>query len=378
MGAWRSSGRIEQHRERLVSRMVANGIDAEFAERVFQQIRGFGEYGFPESHAASFALIAYVTAWLRAHQLPAFSCALLNAQPMGFYSVATLVEDARRHGVEVRPIDARVSEWDCTLEPRTIEGGGGGPNPRDRWAIRMGLRWIKGFHAADGDRLLAGRTESPWRDLDELVRSTGLGQKPLKLLAEAGALEGFDRAPRPLGDTTSTRRDAAWAVRGALARAGDRLPIRADASAHQVAFPRLDRNEAIGWDYRTSFHSTRGHPMELVRDDLRARGLPDAETIDAMQSGRKVRYLGLVICRQRPGTASGVTFCTLEDETGFVNLVIWKQVFERHPILARTAVLLGVDGRIQRAEGVTHLIADELWEPDLDAPPEGTRSRDFR
>jgi error-prone DNA polymerase len=382
MGAWRSSGRIEQHHERLVSRMVQKGIDAEFAERVFQQIRGFGEYGFPESHAASFALIAYVTAWLRTHQRPAFSCALLNAQPMGFYSVATLVEDARRYGVEVRPIDVRVSEWDCTLEPRTIEGGGGGPRPSDRWAIRMGLRWIKGFHQADADKLLAARAalagpRPGWRDLDEFVRSVGLGQKPLKLLAEAGALEGFDRAPRPLGDKSSTRRDAAWAVRGALARAGDRLPMRADASAHQVAFARLDRNEAIAWDYRSSFHSTRGHPMELLREQLRERGLPEAEVLAGLPNGKRVRYVGLVICRQRPGTASGVTFCTLEDETGFVNLVIWKQVFERQAILARTAVVLGVDGRIQRADGVTHLIADELWEPELHAPPEGTRSRDF-
>jgi error-prone DNA polymerase len=380
MGAWRSSGRIEQHRERLVARMMANGIDAEFAERVFQQIRGFGEYGFPESHAASFALIAYVTAWLRTHQLPAFSCALLNAQPMGFYSVATLVEDARRHGVEVRPIDAAISEWDCTLEPRTIEGGGGGPDPRDRWAIRMGLRWIKGFHLADGQRLLAGRARARpgfARDLDELVRSTGLGPKPLQLLAEAGALERFDRSARPVGDTTSTRRDAAWAVRGAIARAGDRLPMRADASAQQPAFARLGHGEAIGWDYRTSLHSTRGHPLELLREDLSARGLPDAETIGGLPNGRKVRYVGLVICRQQPGTASGVTFCTLEDETGFVNLVIWKQVFEQHSILARTAILLGVDGRVQRADGVTHLIADTLWEPELEAPIEGTSSRDF-
>jgi error-prone DNA polymerase len=244
----------------------------------------------------------------------------------------------------------------------------------------MGLRWIKGFHIADGERLLAGRARARpgfGRDLDELVRSTGLGPKPLQLLAEAGALERFDRSPRPVGDTTSTRRDAAWAVRGALARAGDRLPMRANASEHQPAFARLGHGEAIGWDYRTSLHSTRGHPLELLREDLRARGLPDAETIGGLPNGRKVRYVGLVICRQQPGTASGVTFCTLEDETGFVNLVIWKQVFEQHSILARTAILLGVDGRVQRAEGVTHLIADTLWEPELQAPIEGTSSRDF-
>ncbi|MFO7564814.1 MAG: error-prone DNA polymerase [Enhygromyxa sp.] len=408
MAAWRSSGRIEEHHERLVSRMVQNGIAPEFAERVFQQISGFGEYGFPESHAASFALIAWVTAWLRTHQLPAFCCALLNAQPMGFYSPATLVEDARRHGVEVRPVDVRRSDWDCTLEPRALEGGG--PRPHDRWAIRMGLRWIKGFHQADARRLLAARAAGPewrpegspeggipknrgaifggvagtatnhwgaWRDLDGFVRSTGLGKRPLQLLAEAGALEGFDRAPRPLGDTTSTRRDAAWAVRGTLARAGDRLPMRADASAEQPAFARLDHGEAMAWDYRTSLHSTRGHPLEVLREQLEGQGIASAEGLESLASGRKVRYVGLVICRQQPGTASGVTFCTLEDETGFVNLVIWRQVFERHAILTRTAALLGVDGRVERSEGVTHLIADTLWEPDFELATEGTQSRDF-
>jgi error-prone DNA polymerase len=377
MAAWRSSGRIDQHHERLVSRMSANGIDAEFAERVFQQIRGFGEYGFPESHAASFALIAWVTAWLRTHQLPAFTCALLNAQPMGFYSPATLVEDARRHGVEVRPVDVLHSDWDCTLESRAIEGGGGGPRPHDRLALRMGLRWIRGFHAQDAEKLLAARDNGRWRDLDSFVRSTGLQKRPLQLLAEAGALEGFDRAPRPLNDTTSTRRDAAWAVRGSLARADDRLPMHVEVSAQQPAFARLDHGEAMGWDYRTSMHSTRGHPLELLRDQLERQGIPSAEGLESIPDGHKVRYVGLVICRQQPGTATGVTFCTLEDETGFVNLVIWKQVFERHTILARTVAILGVDGRVQRSEGVTHLIADTLWEPDFEIATEGTRSRDF-
>lgn len=384
MAAWRSSGRIEAHEERLVSRMVANGIDRDFAERVFNQIRGFGEYGFPESHAASFALIAWITAWLRTHHMPAFSCGLLNAQPMGFYSASTLVEDARRHGVEVRPVDVTRSDWDCTLEPRGIVTSSGGTKPTERWAMRMGLRWIKGLHAADAQRLLdardrlersdqAGRT---WRDLDDFVRDTGLAKKPLTLLAEAGAFETFDRTPRPVGDRTSTRRDASWAIRGALSRVEDRLPM-GEAVEHQPSFARLSRNEAITWDYRTSFHSTRGHPLELLRPELRRRKLPDAETLERLPSGRKVRYVGLVICRQRPGTASGVTFCTLEDETGFVNLVIWQQTFDKQPILARTAVLLGVTGKIQRAEGVTHLIADDLWQPDLEIAAEGTRSRDF-
>ncbi len=383
MAAWRSAGKIEQHRERLITRMIANGISREFAERVYSQIQGFGEYGFPESHAASFALIAWVTAWLRTHHLPAFTCALLDAQPMGFYSPATLVEDARRHGVEVRPIDVLHSEWNCTLEPRAIEGGAGGPAPEDRWALRMGLRWIKGLQARDVAALLEARAarktqaRGRWRDLDELTRETGLARKPLLLLAEAGALEGFDRAARAIGDRSSTRRDAAWAARGALTRAGDSLPLRGEASEQQPNFGRLDRDEAMLWDYRTSLHSTRGHPLETLRPALDELGYPSADRLGSTPEGRRLRYVGLVICRQRPGTASGVTFCTLEDETGFVNLVIWAQVFERFSLLARTAMLLGVTGRVQIAEGVVHLIADELWEPDLALDTEGTRSRDF-
>lgn len=381
MGAWRSNGRIEAHRERLIGRMIANGIDREFAERVYSQIQGFGEYGFPESHAASFALIAWVTAWLRTHHLPAYTCALLGAQPMGFYSPATLVEDARRHGVEVRPIDVFASAWDSTLEPRALQGGAGGPQPKDRWALRMGLRWIKGLHRGDVTPLLTQRAariargEGPWRDLDELVRETGLTRKAMLLLADAGALERFDRAPRALGDRSSTRRAAAWAARGALARADDSLPLRSD-TAEAPHFARLAPDEAMHWDYRTSLHSTRGHLLEILRPQLDARHYPTADRLPSLPN-RKIRYVGLVICRQRPGTASGVTFCTLEDETGFVNLVIWAQVFERHSLLVRTAPLLGVTGRVQTSEGVTHLIADELWEPDVELETAGTTSRDF-
>ncbi|NVB40887.1 error-prone DNA polymerase [Pseudenhygromyxa sp. WMMC2535] len=414
MAAWRSSGRIDAHEQRLIARMVENGISREFAERVFQQIRGFGEYGFPESHAASFALIAWITAWLRCHHPPAFTCALLNAQPMGFYSPGTLVEDARRHGVEVRPVDALRSDWDCTLEARPnqnrdpdrgqspqgrlkLDAPGrqgqdeaeadrerlGLDDPCGRWALRMGLRWLEGLSQVDGERLVAARERfrathgRSWRDLDELVRDTGLGKRPLTLLAEAGAFEAFDRATRPRGDRSSTRRDAAWAVRGALVRAADSLPMASEAAARQPSFARLDPHETVAWDYRSSLHSTRGHPLEQLRETLQRQRIPDAEGIARAPAGRKLSYVGLVICRQRPGTASGVVFFTLEDESGFVNVVVWRQVFERHAVLARTAALLGVTGTIQRAEGVTHLVAERLWEPDMAFSSEGTRSRDF-
>lgn len=249
--------------------------------------------------------------------------------------------------------------------------------------MRMGLRWIKGLQQRDVETLLEvraarkARGAGRWRDLDELTREANLARKPLLLLAGAGALEGFDRTPRAIGDRTSTRRDAAWAVRGALTRSNDSLTLRSEASEQQPTFARLDRDEAMLWDYRTSVHSTRGHPLETLRPQLDARGYPTADRLGSMPEGRRFRYVGLVICRQRPGTASGVTFCTLEDETGFVNLVIWAQVFERFSLIARTAMLLGVTGRIQTAEGVVHLIADELWEPDFVELDTEIRSRDF-
>jgi error-prone DNA polymerase len=357
MAAWRSSGRIEQHRERLISRMIANGIPLEFAERVFSQIRGFGEYGFPESHAASFALIAYITAWLRCHHIAAFTAALLNAQPMGFYSPATIVEDAKRHGVEVRPIDVQTSAWDCTLE-RKSDG---------ELAVRMGLRYVKGFGVREQQALV--NATGPWPDLATFVRSTGLSRKALHTLAEAGGFEGLG----------IERRDAIWQLRGVLATMDDRitLPPESAPDDEQPSFVPVGAGESILWDYRTSMHSTRGHPLICIRSELERRGLPLAEQVVRMRDGRSVDYVGLVICRQRPGTASGVTFYTLEDETGFVNVVVWQRVFEQYPLLAKSALLLGVSGRLQVAEGVVHVVAERLWDPDLRLRTEGTSVRHF-
>jgi error-prone DNA polymerase len=373
MAAWRSSGKIEQHRERLVSRMIANGIRADFAERVFSQIRGFGEYGFPESHAASFALIAYVTAWLRANHPAVFTCALLDAQPMGFYAPSTIVDDAKRRGVEVRPIDVRYSAWSCTLE-RDV--------PRAPLALRMGLRWVKGL--GEAQRAALERAPPPYRDLDDFVRRTGLDRRSLLALAEAGALEPLASSSTPTthdhGASRLARRDTLWAVRGAKIRSHDTL--RQIDGAHlaedaDASFAPLTPHEGIAWDYRASLHSTSGHPMAALRGQLQREGLPDAAGIAALGDGRRVRYVGLVICRQRPQTASGVTFYTLEDEAGFVNLVVWSTIFDRDPVLARTAGLLGVTGRIQRTDGVVHLVADALWDPRLRSPA-GVRSHDFR
>jgi error-prone DNA polymerase len=388
MAAWRKSGRIEKHRTRMIPRMLAEGIPEEFAERVFSQIRGFGEYGFPESHAASFALLAYVTAWLRCHHHEAFTCAILNSQPMGFYTPATLVEDAKRHGVEVLPIDINKSQWNCTLTPIGEEGqspverakrdlygavddakhglDGAGPvddAKRRLYGVGMGLRYVKGLGVVERERLQAA--EQPYPNLATFVHLTRLNKKALHALAEAGAFECFGL----------NRRDAIWQVRSLSRFAQDSLPL--EPASSQISFASLASDDQVIWDYRSSHHSTRGHPMRGLRHALRSRGIPEATLIRGRAHGDELDYVGMVICRQRPGTASGVTFFTLEDETGFVNVVVWKQVFDRHAALAKTAALLGVTGEIQRADGVIHLVAKSLWAPDVALADQTHRSRDF-
>ncbi len=353
MAAWRRSGRIEKHRARMIPRMLAKGIPEEFAERVFSQIRGFGEYGFPESHAASFALLAYITAWLRCHHHDAFTCAILNSQPMGFYTPATLVEDAKRHGVEVRPIDINKSRWDCTLEPADSSA----------FAVRMGLRYVKGLGVVE--RECVESVTPPHPNLATFVRQTRLNKKALHALAEAGAFQCFGL----------NRRDAIWQVRSLSRFVHDSLPLEPPSS--QISFASLVSDDEVIWDYRASHHSTRGHPMRGLRHALRTRGIPEATSIHMRAHGEQAKYVGMVICRQRPGTASGVTFFTLEDETGFVNVVVWKHVFDRYAALAKTAALLGVTGEIQKADGVIHLIAKSLWAPDVALADQTHRSRDF-
>jgi len=356
MAAWRRSGRIERHRERLVARMTAKGIEPAFAERVFEQIRGFGEYGFPESHAASFALIAYATAWLKCHHPDAFACSLLNAQPMGFYSPATILEDAKRHGVEVRPVDVERSDWGCTLEGRH-----GGPVI----PLRMGLRYVKGLGEAQGRRIVGERARAPFASVEDLVERTRLDEGALGRLAEAGALAGLER----------NRRSALWRVRGASRTPP--APLCREREERTPAFAELDAFEAIGWDFRTTDHSTRGHPLEPLRAALRAKKLPDARSVAALGDGKRVRYAGIVICRQRPGTASGVVFLTLEDETGFVNVIAWSRVYEAHALLVKTTSFLGVTGKLQIQDGVVHLIAESFWAPQLGQRPPTGGSRDF-
>ena len=356
MAAWHRTGRIDRHRDRLVTRMMARGIAREFAERVFEQIRGFGDYGFPESHAASFALIAYATAWLRCHYPEVFACSLLNAQPMGFYTPATIVDDAFRHGVEVRPVDVTASAWDCTLEPAD------GP----AFAVRMGLRYVKGLSEERDWRCIeAARTERPFASMEDFTRRTRLDERVVRRLAEAGAFARFE----------GERRAALWEAQDLGRMPPSALPIAP--CEPRLDFEPLSDFETIAWDYRFSAHSTHGHPLAPLRGALTSRRLPDARAVAAMPDGRRVRYAGLVICRQRPGTASSVTFMTLEDETGFVNVVVWKRVFDEHAVLARTASFLGVTGKLQSESGVVNIVAEALWAPEILARPPSAGSRDF-
>jgi len=352
MAAWHYKGRMELHQERFISRMVERGIPLNFAERVFSQIKGFGEYGFPESHAASFALLAYITSWIKCHHPDVFLCAMLNSQPMGFYAPSTLIAQAQRQGVEVLPIDVCFSTWDCRLE--SISG---------KWAVRMGLRYLKGFGTAER-KCLEAIAPTQWASLEQFIYTTQLPLIKLLNLAKAGAFESFG----------FNRRDAIWAVRGLAAHSQD--PLQEVVPRSRTQFSRTSTDEDVAWDYRASGHSTRGHPMAEIRKQLADPALYTAHQIPALANKQAIDYLGMVICRQRPQTASGVCFFTLEDETGTVNVVVWPQVFEKHAHIVRVASLLGVSGTLQHAEGVTHLVAQHLWIPEL-TPAATPASRNF-
>ena len=359
MAAWRRSGRIERHRNRLIERMIAKGITLEFAERVFDQIRGFGEYGFPESHAASFALIAYASAWLKCYYPEVFACALLNAMPMGFYSPATIIEDAKRHDVEVRPVDVQHSDWDCTLEAAT-------QSPYC-FALRMGLRYVKGIGKEDWQRIKQARRDHSFTSAEDFVSRTRLIDAKVIQLAEAGALGCFE----------SNRRATIWQVKGLAHTPHSPLALK-----HREKIPDfrdLEAFDTIGWDYRTMAHSTWGHPLEPLRRQLQSNNLPDAEGVNQMRDGQEVRYAGMVICRQRPGTAGGVVFLTLEDETGFVNVVVWQRVFKEYAVFIKTSNFLGVSGRLQKEDNVVHVVAESFWDPqaDIGVRPSSGGSRDF-
>ncbi|HTM70161.1 MAG TPA: OB-fold nucleic acid binding domain-containing protein, partial [Luteimonas sp.] len=361
MAAWKRHGGLEKHRETLLAGMARNHYTPEFAERIFEQIKGFGDYGFPESHAASFALLAYASAWIKCHEPAAFSCALLNSLPMGFYLPAQLVADARRHGIVVRPVDVRYSDWDCTLED------GGRDDATTQPALRLGMRLVSGLRGDAGERVAAARAQAPFRDLDDLAHRAALDRGALGALAEAAALRGL----------AGHRHRARW--QGAAVER--QMPLFAGVAAPaetRIAIPPPSAFDDTRADYASTGLTLGAHPVALLRNALRQRRYSRARELDALQHGRPARHAGLVILRQRPQTASGVTFMTIEDETGMVNVVVWRDIAERQRRVFLESRLLGIEGRMEMADGSRHLIATRL--EDLSPLLRGlaTESRDFR
>jgi error-prone DNA polymerase len=367
MATFRKVGTIGSFQRKMIDGMVANGYDAAFAERCFKQIEGFGEYGFPESHAASFALLVYASCWLKCHYPDAFACALLNAQPMGFYAPAQIVRDAIDHGVEVRPVDVNQSEWDSTLERDGHAADRLAPRhrsmERDIWsshALRLGFRQVKGLREADM-RLLVARRGAGYDSVRDLWLRTGLGRSEIERLADADAF----------GSLGLTRRDALWAAKalgGGADGTGhererlplfdtDSAPLQVEPDAH---LPPMPLGEEVVHDYRFLSLSLKAHPVSFVRDRLAARGVLAHEALDATPKGRRVRVAGLVLVRQRPGSAKGVIFMTLEDETGVANVIVWPKVFEAHRAVVIGARLVAVEGWLQREAGVVHVVAERL------------------
>ena len=340
MGAWRKRGNLREIGERLVEGMVARGIERPYAEAIFKQILGFGEYGFPESHAASFALLVYVSGWLKCHWPAAFAAALVNSQPMGFYSPRALIAEVQRVGVEVRPVCVKYSTWDCTLEP----------DATGRAAIRLGLRLVQGFGEEQAEQVVDARLDAPFESLADFARRTRLDKGRLQRLAEANAFQilGVDR------------RRAAWELQGLWTE----LPLFAglDRREPEPELPAEGSLEALQADYRAVGLSVDTHPVELIRDQLAQLGVTPMRALVRRSPGVRVRVAGLVSSRQWPGTASGVVFMTFEDETGMANLVIWPRVWARFRKIARHAAILGADGTLQRQEGAFSVLVERFWE----------------
>ncbi|WP_210527700.1 error-prone DNA polymerase [Rubellimicrobium arenae] len=341
MATFRSKGQIEKLEEKMVSRMVERGYDPDFARRCFDQIKGFGEYGFPESHAASFALLVYVSSWLKCHYPGAFGAALLNSQPMGFYAPAQIVRDMREHGVEVRAPDVNLSDWDTTLVP---DGQGG-------VAVRLGFRTIGGFPRAAARRLLDARAE-PFRDIPDLQRRAGLSAAWVRRLAEADAMRSL----------FIDRRQALWEA-GALRDAPD-LPLFQgspdEGEEPAVPLPPMPLPEQVVADYQTLRLSLKAHPLSFLRRSLSAQGYITAAQLAGSRPFQRVKLAGLVLVRQRPGSAKGVCFITLEDETGSANLVVWPKVMETFRKVVMQARLLVIEGYVQREVEIVHIVAERL------------------
>ena len=362
MAAWRRKGGVHRFRDKVLQGMVANGYEAAFAEQIFQQIQGFGEYGFPESHAASFAKLVYVSAWIKCHEPAAFLAGLLNAQPLGFYSPSQLMQDARRHGVEVRPPDVLHSDWDCSLEqPEQAEPLAPSAQP----AVRLGLRLVHGLSRDAAERMAQARRSCHLKSVDDLVRAARLDQRDVRALASADALASL----------AGHRRQQMWE---ALAAQRPATLLR-EAPVHEAALrlPAASEGEEVSFDYAALGLSLRSHPVALLRPLLQPYRVMSAEQLRQRRDGQLARACGIVTVRQQPGTASGVVFVTLEDETGTVNVIVWPALKLKQRQTLIHARLMAVYGTWQRQGEVCHLVAGHLHDltPLLGELP--TRSRDF-
>jgi error-prone DNA polymerase len=361
MAAWKRRGGLEPFRDKLMAGMSRRGYAPDFADRIFSQIKGFGDYGFPESHAASFALLTYFSAWLKCHHPAAFACALLNSQPMGFYAPAQIVNDARRHGVRVWPVDVRFSAWDSVLACRD---GQAATNDDAQDGVRLGLRMLKGFNEAAGERLVRARQDRAFRSVQDLVERADLDRGQIRALADGGALKGL------AGHRGRARWDAL-----AARRQGDLL---ADCELREarVTIRPPDRQASLLDDYASTGLSLDHHPAALIRPQL-GRGLKRARDLATTANDSRVQAVGLVTHRQRPGTASGVVFISLEDETGIINVVVWPKLLERYRKEVLESQLLRVAGTLQNANGTQHLIARHLVCEDGRLARLRSPSRDF-
>lgn len=357
MAAWKRKGGLEKFQQRIVAGMTARGYEREFAERICKQIEGFGEYGFPESHAASFALLVYASCWIKRHEPAAFLASLLNSQPMGFYSPSQLVQDARRHGVAVRAPDVMLSTWDCTLEEfadRALQP-----------AVRLGLRMVRGLNQEAAERIVEQRKLRSFEDVDDLARRAELSRLELRALASANALAVL----------SGHRRNALWQVSAHAPQ--PRLLKQAPIREAPIQFEAPNDGQEIVADYHSIGLSMHGHPLSQLRPRLARLGLKTAAELKRYPNGRLARACGLVTVRQRPGTAKGVIFITMEDETGPINVIVWPSLIEKHRKEVLSASLIAVYGTWQNESGVQHLVARRIVDRTLWLGELQTRSRDF-
>ena len=417
MATFKRNGDIHLFRDKFVAGMVANGYDRDFAIRCFSQIEGFGTYGFPESHAASFALLVYVSAWIKCFYPEVFACALLNSQPMGFYAPAQIVRDAREHGVEVRPVDVNHSFWDCTLEPSVLPSPrpsppNGGRGSVGGWALRLGLRQIKGVAKDDAERLVAARPEHGYADPRALWRRSGLGRGALERLAEADAFRstGLDRRralwvlkalgepPLPLfAAEEATAQEKPPPPNGGRGKGeggfSGPAPLESPTSPRpfpppgaereritMALLPEMPLGEHVVEDYASLSLTLKRHPLAFLRPEFTHEGLVTAADLAHLPVDRRLAIAGIVLIRQRPGSANGVVFITIEDETGIANLIVWPQILERFRRAALGATLLRCIGKLQREESVIHVVADRLDDmtPRLNTLRDHTGETDLR